>query len=170
MSSVQQGTVNNRGRVVLNKQDIEVGNELMRYVLGRNNENLNQLRATYPNIRIAANRDTIFISSPENIDTCVKAVQVLITGAGTTKTEMEFKRRLQKEKESRRRTIQAANKIRENIEAEIKQKHREELEAKLAKSKNEHNTEGGESSSEDEVDDAVFNRNNPFARLITGAD
>ncbi len=169
MSSVsqqQQGPSNNRGRVVLNKQDIEVGNELMRYVLGRNNENLNQLRATYPNIRIAANRDTIFISSPENIDTCVKAVQVLITGAGTTKTELEFKRRLQKEKESRRRTIQAANKIRENIEAEIKQKHREELEAKLAKSKG----ESGDASSEDEVDDAVFNRNNPFARLITGAD
>jgi hypothetical protein len=165
MSSVsQQGS--NKGRPVLNKQDIEVGNELMRYVLGRNNENLNQLRTTYPNIRIAANRDTIFISSPENIDTCVKAVQVLISGAGTTKTEMEFKRRLQKEKESRRRTIQAANKIRENIEAEIKQKHREDLEAKLAKS----NGKGGDASSEDEVDDAVFNRNNPFARLITSSD
>jgi hypothetical protein len=146
-------------RTVLNKQNIEVGTELMRYVLGRNNENLLQLRATYPNIRIAANRDTIFISSQENIDTCVKAVQVLITGAGNTKTELEFKRRLQKEKEARRRTIQAANKIRENIEAEIKQKHREELEAKLAKSKE------GDSGSEDEVDDAVFKKNNPFARL-----
>jgi len=139
----------------------------MRYVLGRNNENLNQLRATYPNIRIAANRDTIFISSPENINTCVKAVQVLISGAGTTKTEMEFKRRLQKEKESRRRTIQAANKIRENIESEIKQKHREDLEAKLAKSKGA--TEPGDVSSEEEVSDEVFNKNNPFARLITGA-
>ena len=158
MSSIQQGS----NRPVLHKQNIEVGSELMRYVLGRNNENLLQLRATYPNIRIAANMDTIFISSPENIDTCVKAVQVLITGAGNTKTELEFKRRLQKEKEARRRTIQAANKIRENIEAEIKQKHREELEAKLAKSKT------GDSESEDEVDDAVFNKNNPFALLNLG--
>lgn len=158
-ASTQYKQVTKSNRPVLHKQDIEVGTELMRYVLGRNNENLHQLRATYPNIRIAANRDTIFISSPENIDTCVKAVQILITGAGTTKTELEFKRRLHKEKEARRRTIQAANKIRENIEAEIKQKHREELEAKLTKAK------AGEPGSEDEVDDAVFNKNNPFASL-----
>lgn len=153
----------NINRPVLNKKNIEVGNELMRYVLGRNNENMNQLRSTYPNIRIAANKDTIFISSIEPIDTCVKAVQVLISGAGTTKTEVEFKKRLHKEKEARRRVIQAANKIRENIEAEIKQKHREELAAKLAKP----NADG-----EVDIDNTVsstpnlnFKKNNKFAGL-----
>jgi hypothetical protein len=104
---------------VNNVNNIEVDPELMKYVLGKDKENLNALRQTYPDIRIAANYNTVFISSPSDISQCVMAVNMLIDSAVVIKQDMDYKRRVNKEKEARRRAIQAANRLRENIEAEL---------------------------------------------------
>ncbi len=107
-----------------NKCNIEVNAELMKYVLGKNKENMATLRATFPNIRIAANYNTVFISSAtDDIKPCVDAVNTLIDSAVVIKEDMDYKRRVNKEKETRRRAIQAANKLRENIEAELQKQH-----------------------------------------------
>ncbi len=111
------------------KCNIEVNTELMKYVLGKNKENLASLRVSFPNIRIAANYNTVFISSAtDDIKPCIDAVNTLIDSAVVIKEDMDYKRRVNKEKETRRRAIQAANKLRENIEAELQRQQQSSAE------------------------------------------
>lgn len=112
---------------------VEVGPELMKFVLGYNQVNLKELREQFPALKINNGKRSIYIEGigAALIDKCKLAVDEIINRAIVDKDNASYKKRVEKELESKRRAAAAANKIRDNIENELKTRHREEITEKI---------------------------------------
>jgi hypothetical protein len=113
---------------------VEVGVELMKFVLGYDLVNLKELRERFPTLKINNGKRAIYIEGSGTVllDKCRSAVSDIIIRAMSDKENSSYKKRVEKEIESKRRAAAAANRIRDNIENELKSKHRDEITECLA--------------------------------------
>jgi hypothetical protein len=113
---------------------VEVGVELMKFVLGYDLVNLKELREKFPALKINNGKRAIYIegTGTAQLDNCKVALDNIIIKAMTDKTNYSYKKRIEKELDCRRRSAAAANRIRDNIEAELKNKQINELTSRLS--------------------------------------
>ena len=113
---------------------VEVGVELMKFVLGYDLANLKELRERFPTLKINNGKRAIYIEGAGSVllDKCRSAVGDIIIRAMSDKENSSYKKRVEKEIESKRRAAAAAKRIRDNIENELKSKHRDEITERLA--------------------------------------
>lgn len=112
---------------------VEIDIDLMKYVIGYNLSNLKELREKFPMLRINNGKRIIYIEG-ENIgmiDKCKCELDNIIVRAMATKNASQYKKRIEKEIETKRRVVAAANRIRDNIESEIKMRHKEDIASKI---------------------------------------
>lgn len=109
-----------------NQQDhkVEINVELMKYVIGYDMCNINKLRDNYHNLTITNGKRAIYIkgSSITDIEKCKNDIDTMITHAIQSKNNYNYKRRIEKELDNKRRQMQAANNIKEAIESELASK------------------------------------------------
>jgi len=108
---------------------VEVGVELMKFVLGYDLSNLKELREKFPALKINNGKRAIYIegSGTAQLDSCKTALDNMIVKAIADKSNYSYKKRIEKEIDCKRRAAAAANRIRDNIEAELKTKQITEL-------------------------------------------
>lgn len=120
---------------------VEVDTQAVGFLLGKGRKNLNAITDSYAtlggvNIRIVPNgaiTDFIIIATNIGIvEQCKGELENLREKALNTLNTVQFRNRLEKEKDEKRRSIQAANRIRESIENEMKTRHREDVIKKLS--------------------------------------
>ncbi len=113
---------------------VDVGVELMKFVLGYDLANLKELRERFPTLKINNGKRAIYIEGTGTVilDKCRTAVGDIIIKAMADKENASYKKRVEKEIESKRRAAAAANRIRDNIENELKTKHRDDIKERLA--------------------------------------
>ena len=114
---------------------VEVGVELMKFVLGYDLVNLKELREKFPTLKINNGKRAIYIEGcgAVQLDKCKKELDDIIVRAMTAKQNASYKKRIEKEIESKRRVAAAANRIRDNIESELKTKHINDISEKISK-------------------------------------
>ena len=112
---------------------VEVGVELMKFVLGYDLVNLKELREKFPALKINNGKRAIYIegTGTAQLDNCKTALDNLIVKAMANKTNYSYKKRIEKEIDCKRRAAAAANRIRDNIESELKTKQITELTTRL---------------------------------------
>lgn len=112
---------------------VEVGVELMKFVLGFDLVNLKELREKFPALKINNGKRAIYIegTGTAQLDSCKTALDNLIVKAMADKTNYSYKKRIEKEIDCKRRAAAAANRIRDNIESELKTKQITELTNRL---------------------------------------
>lgn len=113
---------------------VEVGVELMKFVLGFDLVNLKELREKFPALKINNGKRAIYIegSGTAQLDSCKTALDNIIIKAMADKSNYSYKKRVDKEIDCKRRAAAAANRIRDNIEAELKTKQIDDLTSRLA--------------------------------------
>lgn len=113
---------------------VEVNQELMKFVLGYDLANLKELRERFPTLKINNGKRAIYIEGTGTvlIDKCRSALGDIIVRAMANKENASYKKRVEKEIECKRRAASAANRIRDNIENELKNKQIDEITEKLA--------------------------------------
>lgn len=113
---------------------VDVGVELMKFVLGYDLANLKELRERFPTLKINNGKRAIYIEGSGTVilDKCRTAIGDIIIKAMADKENASYKKRVEKEIESKRRAAAAANRIRDNIENELKNKHRDDITERLA--------------------------------------
>jgi len=113
---------------------VEVGVELMKFVLGYDLVNLKELREKFPALKINNGKRAIYIegSGTAQLDSCKVALDNIIVKAMADKTNYTYKKRIEKEIDCKRRAAAAANRIRDNIEAELKNRQIDDLTTRLA--------------------------------------
>jgi hypothetical protein len=113
---------------------VEVGVELMKFVLGYDLVNLKELREKFPALKINNGKRAIYIegSRTTQLDSCKVALDNMIVRAMADKTNYSYKKRIEKEIDCKRRAAAAANRIRDNIEAELKTRQIDDLTSRLA--------------------------------------
>ena len=113
---------------------VDVGVELMKFVLGYDLANLKELRERFPTVKINNGKRAIYIEGTGAVilDKCRTAVGDIIIKAMADKENASYKKRVEREIESKRRAAAAANRIRDNIENELKTKHRDDITERLA--------------------------------------
>lgn len=113
------------------KVDIDI--DLMKFVIGYNLTNLKELREKYPALLINNGKRAIYIAGDNltMIDNCKNDLDNIIVRALAAKNASQYKKRIEKEIETKRRVVAAANRIRDNIENEIKTRHKEEIAEKI---------------------------------------
>ena len=121
---------------------VEVDARAVGFLLGKGRKNIHAITDSYAtvgggvNIRIVPNGAiTDFVIIASNIGTleqCKGELELLREKALNTLNTVQFRNKLEREKDEKRRSIQAANRIRESIENEMKTKHREDVIKKLS--------------------------------------
>ena len=113
---------------------VEVGVELMKFVLGYDLVNLKELRERFPALKINNGKRAIYIEGTGTtlLDSCKTALDDIIVKAMKDKANSNYKKRVEKEIDCKRRAAAAANRIRDNIEAELKTRQIDELTTRLA--------------------------------------
>jgi hypothetical protein len=113
---------------------VEVGVELMKFVLGYDLANLKELRERFPTLKINNGKRAIYIEGTGTalMDSCKTALDDIIVKAMADKANSSYKKRVEKEIDCKRRAAAAANRIRDNIESELKSKQLDDLTTRLA--------------------------------------
>ena len=113
---------------------IEVGVELMKFVLGYDLVNLKELRERFPALKINNGKRAIYIegSGTALLDSCKSALDDIIVKAMSDKANSSYKKRVEKEIDCKRRAAAAANRIRDSIESELKSRQIDDLTSQLA--------------------------------------
>lgn len=113
---------------------VEVGVELMKFVLGYDLVNLKELRERFPALKINNGKCAIYIegSGTALLDSCKSALDDIIVKAMSDKANSSYKKRVEKEIDCKRRAAAAANRIRDSIESELKSRQIDDLTSQLA--------------------------------------
>ena len=113
---------------------VEIGVELMKFVVGYDLVNLKELRERFPALKINNGKRAIYIegSGTALLDSCKSALDDIIVKAMSDKSNSSYKKRVEKEIETKRRAAAAANRIRDNIESELKSKQLEDITERLS--------------------------------------
>lgn len=113
---------------------VEVGVELMKFVLGYDLVNLKELRERFPALKINNGKRAIYIegSGTALLDSCKSALDNIIVKAMSDKANSSYKKRVEKEIDCKRRAAAAANRIRDSIESELKSRQIDDLTSQLA--------------------------------------
>ena len=113
---------------------VEIGVELMKFVVGYDLANLKELRERFPALKINNGKRAIYIEGYGTalLDSCKSAVDDIIVRAIADKGNSSYKKRVEKEIETKRRAAAAANRIRDNIEAELKSKQLEDITERIS--------------------------------------
>jgi len=113
---------------------VEVNPELMKFVLGYDLSNLKELREQFPTLKINNGKRAIYIEGTGTVllDRCRSALGDIMVRAMVDKENASYKKRVEKEIESKRRAAAAANRIRDNIENELKAKHMNDITERIS--------------------------------------
>lgn len=113
---------------------VEIGVELMKFVVGYDLANLKELRERFPALKINNGKRAIYIegSGIALLDSCKSAVDDIIVKAMSDKFNSSYKKRVIKEIETKRRAAAAANRIRDTIEAELKSKQLDDITERIS--------------------------------------
>ena len=121
--------------------NLEIDTQAVGFLLGKGRKNINAVTDSYNTAGgvdikfISRGSITSFVITANNagiVERCKEDLELLRDKALNTLSTVQFRNRLEKEKEEKRRSIQAANRIRESIENEMKTRHREDVIKKLS--------------------------------------
>jgi hypothetical protein len=102
-----------------NSRLVEIKSDVIKYVLGRGRENLKSLQTKYPSLRIYTARGQksgIAMEGPYGqIDLCVKDINNYVMSAYAYLENNLQRKKINKEKLAKKKSIQAINKIKETI-------------------------------------------------------
>jgi uncharacterized membrane protein YheB (UPF0754 family) len=113
---------------------VEIGAELMKFVVGYDLANLKELRERFPALKINNGKRAIYIegTSVNLLDSCKSALDDIIVKAISDKSNSNYKKRIEKAIEAKRRAAAASNRIRDNIETELKTKQINDITERLS--------------------------------------
>lgn len=105
-------------------KSIKIDYSVFKYVLGRDRENLVSLQSKYPTLWIYVPNNTKHCINVEGsllnqVELCVKDINKYVMDAYSYNESKAMKKKINKEKNDKRRSIQAVNTIRENIKKEL---------------------------------------------------
>ena len=119
------------------KRLVEIKPDVIKYVLGRGRENLKALQTKYPSLRIFTVRGEktgiAMEGSYGQIDLCVKDVNNYVLSAYAYLDNSLQRKKINKEKLAKKKSIQAINKIKETIKRDEEEKAAMEIEIENAK-------------------------------------
>lgn len=127
--------VTNRGNVYTDS--IDINTNAVGFMVGKGRKNLKDVYALYPDVTIkmlSAGELTSFSVTSQNLnrlEQCKAALCNMRSSALSIYDTVQYRNRVQKEKDQKRNHIIAANKIRDSIEAEMQVRHKEALYSKL---------------------------------------
>ncbi len=117
---------------------VDIDSAAVGYMIGKAHANLNPIKEKYADkVKIvirASGAITSFVltsSSANSLECCSAELEALKARALNMYQTVAYRHRLEKEKDQKRRFIMASNKIREEIETEMKTRHREEVNKKI---------------------------------------
>ena len=113
---------------------VDIAVELMKFVLGYDLANLKEIREKFPTLKINNGKRAIYIegSGTVQLDKCKMALDDIIVRAMADKENASYKKRVEKEIEAKRRAAAAANRIRDNIESELKSKQINDISERIS--------------------------------------
>jgi hypothetical protein len=105
-------------------KSIKIDYSVFKYVLGRDRENLISLQSKYPTLDIYVSNNTkhcinVVGSLLNQVELCVKDINKYVMDAYSYNESRAMKKKINKEKNDKRRSIQAVNTIKENIKKEL---------------------------------------------------
>lgn len=117
---------------------VEIKQDVMKYVLGRGRDNLKNLQSKYPSLRIftvRGEKNGLMVegNSVLQVDYCVKDINNYVMTAYAYLESNQKMKKINKEKLAKKKSIQAINKIKENIKRDEENKLLMEQEIKNAK-------------------------------------
>lgn len=116
---------------------VDVDSNAMGCVLGKWSQNLNNLKTTYPDVKIWTSQNgplTTFNLSSNNVnklEQCQTALEKLKYNGEAIHHSIMQRKRVTKNIEVQRQSIIAGQKIRETLENEMRTKHRDEVQRKI---------------------------------------
>ena len=121
-----------------NERIVEIKPDVLRYVIGREHSNLYFLQNKYPSLRINTTRrpkSGIMIEgeSINQIDNCIRDINNYVMSAYAYRENNLKKKKINKEKIAKKKSIQAINKIKETIKRDTDEKEAMEREIENAK-------------------------------------
>ena len=120
-----------------NKRLVEIKPDVIKYVLGRGQENLKELQSKFPSLRIFSVRGEKtgigMEGSYGQVDLCVKELNNYVVSAYAYLDNNLQRKKINKEKLAKKRSIQAINKIKETIKRDEEEQAAMELEIATAK-------------------------------------
>ena len=128
-------TATNRGNIYTDS--IDINTNAVGFMVGKGRKNLKELYTRYPDVTIkivSTGELTSFSVTSQNVnrlEQCKDALSSMRDSALTIYDTVQYRNRVQKEKNQKRYHILAANKIRDSIEAEMMVRHKEALYHKL---------------------------------------
>lgn len=106
-------------------REINIQYEIFKYVLGRGRENLKALQNKYQNLKIYVqkNKHSITIEglTINPIDNCAKDINDYVMSSYAYRESVLKRKKINKEKEAKKKSIQASNQMKENIKKELEQ-------------------------------------------------
>lgn len=128
-------TTGTRGNIYTDS--IDINTNAVGFMVGKGRKHLKELYTRYPDVTIkiiSAGELTSFNVTSRNInklEQCKAELCTLRDSALAIYDTVQYRNRVQKEKEQKRNHIIAANKIRDTIEAEMQVRHKDALYRKL---------------------------------------
>ena len=121
-----------------NERMVEIKSDMLKYVLGRDRSNLKNLQNKYSTLRIYSVRGqkkgiVIEGEAINQIDSCIRDINDYVMSAYAYRENNYKKNKINKEKLAKKKSIQAINKIKENIRRETEEKEAMEREIENAK-------------------------------------
>jgi len=122
-----------------NERFVEIKPDMLKYVLGRDRSNLKTLQNKYPTLRIYSTRGQkktgIMVEGEfvNQVDSCIRDINTFVMSAYAYRDNNLKKKKINKEKLAKKKSIQAINKIKENIKRETEEKELMEREIETAK-------------------------------------
>ena len=121
-----------------NERMVEVKNDILKFVLGRERCNLKFLQEKYTSLRIYSVRSPksgIMVEGERinQVDSCIRDIEKYVLSAYAHRDNNLKKKKISKEKLEKKKSIQAMNRIKDNIKRETEEKEAMEREIEIAK-------------------------------------
>lgn len=120
-----------------NSRIVEIKSDVIKYVLGPRRENIKSLQTKYPSLRIntvRGQKSGIAMEGPYGqIDLCVKDINNYVISSYNYLDNRLHRKKINKEKLAKKKSIQAINKIKETIKRDEEEKVAMALEIENAK-------------------------------------
>lgn len=116
---------------------VDVDTNAVGFVLGKGRQNLNNVKAAYPEVTIRTSQNgpltafNLSSNSANKLEQCQSAIEKLKYNGEAVHQSIMQRKRITKNIESQRQNIIAGKKIRDSLENEMRTKHRDEVQKKI---------------------------------------